>query len=177
MGHVILIWMMHDTPFLFILYKLQVMKVLLSSFQHYDIIASSEILNSIFLRECMALINKVGCANVNHFGATLAKHFARGDVLNGHLDKYSCRTRSMWMRGDDIALNFHRVAFRECRESCFEIARKPCIMTLRDVADRHGDPRHSTNVDLTLSQRHSSQFNLSRNSQWYISYLIHQYQT
>ena len=57
MGHVILIWRMFNspTPFSFILYKLQVTKVFLSSSQNYDIIASGVILNPNILRENIAL--------------------------------------------------------------------------------------------------------------------------
>ena len=58
MGHVILIWRMFNTPFLFILYKLQVMKVFLSSFQHNNIIDSGVILNRNILRKCIALMDK-----------------------------------------------------------------------------------------------------------------------
>ena len=43
------------TPFSFILYKLQVTKVFLSSSQNYDIIASGVILNPNILRENIAL--------------------------------------------------------------------------------------------------------------------------
>ena len=60
MGHVILIWRMFNTPFLFILYKLQVMKVFLSSSQHHDIIALGVVLNLNILRECIALNDSLG---------------------------------------------------------------------------------------------------------------------
>ena len=52
MVNVILIWRMFNTPYLFILYNLQ---VFLSSSQHY-IIASGVILNPNILRESIALI-------------------------------------------------------------------------------------------------------------------------
>ena len=54
MGHVILIWRMFNTPFVFMLYKLQMMKVFLFSSQYYDIIASGVILNPNILGDCMA---------------------------------------------------------------------------------------------------------------------------
>ena len=58
MGHVILIWKIFNKPFLFILYNLQVIKIInvfLSNSQHYDIIASGVILNPIISHECIAL--------------------------------------------------------------------------------------------------------------------------
>ena len=45
---------MFNTSFLFIFYKLQVMKVFLSSSQHYDILALGVILNPSILRECIS---------------------------------------------------------------------------------------------------------------------------
>ena len=45
--------MMSNTHFLFILYKLQVMKVYLSTSEHFEIIASAVILNPNILRECL----------------------------------------------------------------------------------------------------------------------------
>ena len=44
-AYAILIWRMLNTLFLLVLYKFEVMKVCLSSSQHYDIIASGVILN------------------------------------------------------------------------------------------------------------------------------------
>ena len=55
MGNVLLIWKMFNTPFLFMLYKLQVMKVFLSSSQHDDIIASDVKLNPNILCQSIAL--------------------------------------------------------------------------------------------------------------------------
>ena len=56
MGHAILMWRMFNTRFLFLLYKLQVMKVFLSSPQH-DIIASGVIINPNILRDCIAFMH------------------------------------------------------------------------------------------------------------------------
>ena len=55
MGHVILLWRMFNAPFLFILYKLRVMKMFLSSSKYKDIIAFGIILNPSILRKCIAL--------------------------------------------------------------------------------------------------------------------------
>ena len=46
---------MFNIHFLFTLYKLQVMKVFVSSSQQYEIITSCVILNPNILRECIAL--------------------------------------------------------------------------------------------------------------------------
>ena len=70
MGHVILIWKMFNTPFLFILYKLQVMKRFLSSSKHYDIIPSGVILNPNILCECIASKNSFSHDNVCAFHLT-----------------------------------------------------------------------------------------------------------
>ena len=59
MGHVLLIFIMFNITFLFILYKLEVMKVFLSSSQHYDIIASDVILNPSILHKYIVLTSHV----------------------------------------------------------------------------------------------------------------------
>ena len=71
MGHVILILRIFNKPFLFILYNLQVIKIIkvfLSNSQHSDIIASGVILNPIISHECIALTK---CQQKSHVLACL----------------------------------------------------------------------------------------------------------